>query len=193
MVEGGQSTEEPSPTESVAVWPPRALPGMAVSLPPQQVFKMGSQDRFCQLFQLMSWVDLPSSFLHSPFSLNSPQAISQSLHSSSFFSNLCFWNGTGEGMWAQHSGNLSSLENFLQALIAVSQDICAMFITLRRTSEFNIAGWTWHPGLKWLCDFSKSCMCVLSQRQYYFSNNSKFHAVHFLVYFIYAFINSPDI
>ena len=40
----------------------------------------------------------------------------------------------------QHSGNVPSLENFLQALITVSQDICAMFITLRRTSEFNIAG-----------------------------------------------------
>ena len=75
-----------SPTESVAVWPPRALPRHRCFFAPKQVFKMGSQDRFCQSFSSSchGWT-CPFSFLHSPLSLNSPQAISQSLHSSSSF------------------------------------------------------------------------------------------------------------
>ena len=87
-----------SPNESVAVWPPRALPRHGCFFAPQQVFKMGSQDRFCQSFSSSchGWT-CPFSFFHSPLSLNNPQAISQSLHSS-FFLNLCLWNGTGEGM-----------------------------------------------------------------------------------------------
>ena len=72
-----------SPTESVAVWPPRALPRHRCFFAPQQVFNGKSGQVLPILSSSCHGWTCPFSFLHSPLSLNSPQAISQSLHSSS--------------------------------------------------------------------------------------------------------------
>lgn len=143
MVEGGQSTEELRLLLRVLLCGrPEHCPGMAVSSLPSRSLRWevrtGSANPF-PAHVMGGPAPSPSSTPPSPL-------IVHRLFHKVFILLLPFFQTCVSGMvlgreWGrQHSGNLSSLENFLQALIAVSQDICAMFITLRRTSEFNIAG-----------------------------------------------------